>query len=310
MPGPRLPRFSSGNSDSDAWWTRIRENLANFIAPSGLSPGSANGAPIHLLKFARSRAATRAQTTSVLIHVCVFTSLVLLAVRPPGNPIPSVAKDGSVPLLPPKILHLLGSRPSPGGGSGGDQNPIPARRAPLPPRSPVQLIRPTIPQSELAELPVPPTLLDTNAPPVLISIEKIGLPWMPNDTNSAGPGKGHRIGSADGNTMGDSGNGPAGYGGSDGTYAPGTILPTCVYCPLPAYSDEARKVKMQGIVTMRVLVGTDGKASDVRVVRGVGYGLDEHAMETVRSWRFSPAREPNGHATPAWIIVEAIFHLF
>jgi protein TonB len=145
---------------------------------------------------------------------------------------------------------------------------------------------------------------------VLISIDKIGLPWMPNDTNSAGPGKGHGIGSADGDSMGDSGNGPAGYGGADGMYAPGTVLPTCVYCPLPVYSDEARKVKMQGTVTMRVLVGTDGKALDIRVVRGVGYGLDERAMQTVRGWRFSPARAPNGRVTPAWIIVEAIFRLF
>ena len=63
-------------------------------------------------------------------------------------------------------------------------------------------------------------------------------------------------------------------------------------------------------MTLRVLVGADGKASDIRVVRGVGYGLDERAMETVRAWRFSPARDANQRAIPLWITVEAIFHLF
>jgi TonB family protein len=67
---------------------------------------------------------------------------------------------------------------------------------------------------------------------------------------------------------------------------------------------------MQGTVTLRVLVGADGRASDIRVVRGVGYGLDERAMQSVRGWRFSPARDPNHRAIAAWIIVEAIFRLF
>jgi len=110
--------------------------------------------------------------------------------------------------------------------------------------------------------------------------------------------------------MGDFGEGQAGYGDAAGSYAPGTTLPTCAYCPLPAYTDEARHVKMQGTVTLRVLVGADGKASDIRVIRGVGYGLDERAMQTVHTWRFTPARDPNHRAIAAWITVEAIFHLF
>jgi periplasmic protein TonB len=313
MPGPRFPRFSSCNSESESWWTRIRENLANVIAPARFSPTAANGAPIHLLKFARSRAATRAQTVSAVMHLSLFAALVLLAIHVPGsgrNSVSSAPLGGSVPLLSPRILKLLGSHGSSGAGSSGDLIPIPATTGNLPRRSAIEVVRPSIPQDRHSELPVPPTLLDASAPSVLISIDKIGLPWMPNETNSPGPGKGHGIGSADGDSMGDSGTGPAGYGGSDGTYAPRTILPACVYCPLPVYTDEARKVKMQGTVTMRVLVGADGRASDVRVVRGVGYGLDERAMQTVRTWRFSAARDPAHRVIAAWIIVEAVFRLF
>ena len=312
MPGSRLPRFSASAADSDSWWTRVRENLAHYIAPPGLSPTAANGAPIHLLKFARTRTATRAQTISAITHACIFAALVLLAVQRPGHEKSDTSagmKGPTVVAFRKGILNIFGPHASPGSGRGGDRNPIPATRSPLPPLSSIQLIKPTLPQNQRPEFPVPPTLFDTNAPPVLISIDKIGLPWMPNDTNSPGPGKGHGIGSADGNTMGDSGNGQAGYGEA-GPYAPGTILPTCAYCPLPGYTDEARHVKMQGTVTLRVLVGADGRASDIRVIRGVGYGLDDRAMQTVRTWRFTPARDANHRAVAAWITVEAIFHLF
>jgi TonB family protein len=67
---------------------------------------------------------------------------------------------------------------------------------------------------------------------------------------------------------------------------------------------------MQGTVTLRVLVGTDGKAADIRVVRGIGYGLEERAMQTVRGWKFNPARDANRRAVAAWVTVEAVFRLF
>jgi TonB family protein len=67
---------------------------------------------------------------------------------------------------------------------------------------------------------------------------------------------------------------------------------------------------MQGTVTLRVLVGVDGKASDIRVMRGVGFGLEERAVETVRAWKFRPARDANRHSVAAWITIEAVFRLF
>ena len=76
------------------------------------------------------------------------------------------------------------------------------------------------------------------------------------------------------------------------------------------YTEEARQVKMQGTVTMRVLVGADGRASDIGIVRGVGFGLDERAMQTVRTWKFSAARDPSHRLIAAWITIEAVFRLF
>jgi periplasmic protein TonB len=312
VPDSRPPRFSSSASDSDSWWTRTRENLAQLIAPGGLSASSANGAPIHLLSVRRTRTAPYAQTVSVAMHACVVLAFMLLAFHRPANfeGKRSRIDDGhSAGRIPSRILNVFGAHPSNGSGSGGDKNPIPATRGALPARSSIQLVRPSIPHAQSAEFPIPPTLLDSGAAPVLISIDKVGLPWMREETESGGPGKGHGIGSAGGDSMGDSGDGQVGYGVS-GPYANAVSLPTCAYCPLPVYTDEARQVKMQGTVTLRVLVGADGKATDIRVVRGVGYGLDERAIQTVRGWKFGPARDASQRAIPAWIIVEAVFRLF
>lgn len=63
-------------------------------------------------------------------------------------------------------------------------------------------------------------------------------------------------------------------------------------------------------MTLRVLVGSDGKASEIRVMRGVGFGLDERAVQSVRNWKFNPARDANQRAIGAWVTIEAVFRLF
>ena len=109
----------------------------------------------------------------------------------------------------------------------------------------------------------------------------------------------------------EAGLGPGGgQGESNLAYSRGVLAPTCVVCPYPVYTDEARHAKMQGTVTLRVQVGPDGKASEIRVIRGVGFGLDERAVQTVRGWKFNPARDANQHAIAAWITIEAVFRLF
>lgn len=95
-----------------------------------------------------------------------------------------------------------------------------------------------------------------------------------------------------------------------GAYANSLTAPTCVYCPNPNYTDEAREKKLQGIVAMQVLVTAEGKADDVRVYKGLGLGLDERSEQVVRTWRFQPSRDALGRAVPGWVTVEVTFHLY
>ncbi len=56
----------------------------------------------------------------------------------------------------------------------------------------------------------------------------------------------------------------------------------------PKYSPEALKAKLQGTILVSLLVGEDGVPQNVKVVRGLGLGLDEKAIEAVKTWRFKP----------------------
>jgi len=66
----------------------------------------------------------------------------------------------------------------------------------------------------------------------------------------------------------------------------------CRVCPDPLYSDEARKTKLQGSVMLSVLVGADGRVKDVRMLSGIGMGLDENAWPPCATGNSFPRKTP------------------
>jgi len=86
--------------------------------------------------------------------------------------------------------------------------------------------------------------------------------------------------------------------------------PRCVYCPNPEYTEKGRRAKIQGDLVLKVVIGTDGKASDIRFFTRLGVGMDESAANTVRNWQFEPARRPDGTPVPVLVPIEITFHLF
>ena len=57
-----------------------------------------------------------------------------------------------------------------------------------------------------------------------------------------------------------------------------------------------------------MIVGTDGRAHDIRVSRSLGLGLDEKAIESVKTWKFEPGKK-DGVPVAVQISVEVAFHL-
>jgi len=89
----------------------------------------------------------------------------------------------------------------------------------------------------------------------------------------------------------------------------GYSFPTCVYCPRADYSPEAMKARVSGTVELVVTVTAEGAVTDIYVRKGLGYGLDEKAVEAVRKWRLKPAYAPDGKPAAVRQIVEVTFQL-
>jgi TonB family protein len=316
MRDPLSRDFSAIQASQDSWLHRVRENFRQLLTPTRIFPSPANGAPLHLLSFRRSATAGGARTASLLTHAALLSGILLLNFSPPRTREivrirPDLPQHSSLTFFPvPEDDHF--GRPSLGKNSGGgEDDPRPAKHGFLPPGSSMPLAPPRRPLSAEAVLPVPVSVLDSNAPQFPAPITDIGLPWMKKDSDSPGPGKKLGIGSGIDGGVGDDKRPGAGQSLADGgPYANVVSLPRCGYCPDPQYTDEARESKLQGKVTLRVLVGADGRTAQIRIVQGIGMGLDERAEQAIRGWKFVPARDAARRAVPAWVTVEAVFRLF
>ncbi len=90
------------------------------------------------------------------------------------------------------------------------------------------------------------------------------------------------------------GSGAEGVRGSSSisyTVGSGVTAPVAILQPLPAYTDEARRGRIEGIVTIQAIVRKDGSVGSAKVVHRLGYGLDQSAVNTVtRGWKFRPGK--------------------
>jgi len=204
-----------------------------------------------------------------------------------------------------------------GGGGGGDRDVLQASVGRLPRQSFTQIAPPqAVIRVKDPKLAVEPTIV---VPPQ-VQLANNNLPNFGDAMShyvmpSNGTGAGGGIGSGEGGGIG-SGKGP-GYGPGEGGGTGGGLYhvgggvspPRQIYSPEPEFSEEARKAKYQGTCTLALIVGIDGRPTDIHVVSSLGMGLDEKAIEAVRNWRFEPAMK-DGHPVRVPIQVEVDFHLY
>ena len=94
---------------------------------------------------------------------------------------------------------------------------------------------------------------------------------------------------------------PAGVAGA------GVIGPVPLFRPEPQYAEDARKVRLEGTVLLSIIVATDGSVKSTNVLKPLGLGLDERAIEAVSKWRFRPAMK-DGRPIAIQAQVEVTFH--
>jgi TonB family protein len=76
----------------------------------------------------------------------------------------------------------------------------------------------------------------------------------------------------------------------------------------PRYTDAAMKAKLQGVVRVKLVIDSNGRARDAVVMRGIGSGLDESTLQVLRYWRFRSATK-NGRPVAVTARVDVNFRL-
>jgi periplasmic protein TonB len=194
------------------------------------------------------------------------------------------------------------------GGGGGNFDHSPATKGSLPVRSHQQITPPVEIRNDEPKLAVEPTIvLDPSVHLPSVDLRNLGDPRANVGVASLGTGRGGGIGSGDGSGLG------LGSGGNTGggvfRVGGGVSAPIPTYRVEPEFTPEARQAKFQGTVLVSVVVGADGRTRDIRVLRPVGMGLDQNAVDAVKQWRFEPAKK-DGRPVSVYATIEVEFRLF
>jgi protein TonB len=266
-------------------------------------------APTNPLTFTQlDRAAGRRMSPqSVGIAVLLnIAALLLLMVQVRTAHLISAAHE--VTLIEPPPLPRLPPKSQTMGGGGGQPDKAPVTKGNPPKFAVEQLDPPKAPPLIQPKIAVPATVdVDPNIHMAHVDMPTIGMPNSPNIGTSMGNGNGSGMGSGNGAGIGAGSGG--GMGGGVHRIGGGVSAPQVLYEPEPQFSEEARKAKAAGIVTVYLQVDTTGTPRNVRVVRGIGMGLDEKALDAVRHYKFKPAME-NGHPVVVEMNVEVNFQIF
>jgi TonB family protein len=176
----------------------------------------------------------------------------------------------------------------------------------------VPAVKPTPPRIVATPPPIASEPLPTLIAPIVSAPadkqDRVGvLEQTTAQSEAHGPGTGGGAGTGTGTGLG-SGTGPGvgpgtGGGTGGGPYRPGSgIMPPRLVREVKAdYTEEGRRRALSGEVLLEIVVRSDGSVGDVKLLQGLGSGLDERAMQAVRQWRFSPATK---QGAPVDVLVE------
>jgi TonB family protein len=321
-PAPRAIRGAAVSRMTVEWQPFYKvffQNIRDLISPPKLPPLKVTSRPVKVKDiWSKDKAFGPSQAIALGVHVGI-TLLILFplyrfattaAQTPVNNQLvtPLDISDYAMKLPP-------GKDKAGGGGGGGERAPLPPTKGKLPKWSMTQIAPPMVhtkPDSKLEATLLGPPDLKVPSP----NLDNFGDPLQRLVNGSGGPGGGSGIGTGTGTGIGSGEGGGLGPGEGGGTgggvFRPGTGgvgFPSCVYCPLPQYSEEARKAKYQGTVVLQIVITPDGRATNIEVVRGPGLGLEEKAIEAMKISRFKPALGPNGKPVATRITYEVTFHL-
>lgn len=306
-------------SYEEPWFQSFVRQVKETINPPKLPPLEVTSKPIpvkNIWGFYGGNE-SKAGIGSALIHGGVIALLIVIGTRPEVQQLAKKTYDTIYTPIAPYQPTLKPSKvQGGGGGGGGDRSLTPPSKGKLPRIAPRQFTPPmAVVNNPAPKLVMEPTLvIPPNASMPQVNMPNYGDPLAKLGPPSNGPGSGAGIGSGAGGGVGSGkggGYGPGeggGIGGGVYRIGGGVSAPTLIYKVEPEYSEEARKAKHQGTVVLYVVVDEKGQPRDLRVVRAIGLGLDEKAIEAVTKWRFKPGLK-EGRAVAVAATIEVNFRL-
>jgi TonB family protein len=297
-------------------WVGLWESIQDVFFPPKLPPLELTSTPIPVPDRMAVKANPWAIGISTFFNVAVLAFVLFFVGKKIFDAATKQATSLSsidISLDAPKAPNKNG-----GGGGGGDHSIIQASKGRLP---------------QIAKDPIVPPMVQTFdkpkiAAPAAIDVQKdiklpdnpdlptIGMKTGVNVVLSNGTGSGAGMGSGNGGGMG-SGNGN-GYGPGTGGNTGGGLeqvggrvsAPVALVQPEAEFSDEARRAKYQGVCLVELIVDKQGNPQNVHVVRTLGMGLDEKAVEAVRRYKFRPAMRDGKTPVAVLVRVEVNFRLY
>ena len=297
-------------------WADLYENIRDVFFSPKLPPLELTSTPIPTADRMAVRTNPWAVGTSALVNGGLVAMLLCVGLGTMSHFTPPHSGP-HVDLGDLNLLTPLRGPNSGGGGGGGANDPIEATKGAPPKMEMTPLAPPQIPLLEHPQLPVDPAVAAQIKLPENTAMPNLGLPDSVNvrlPSNGPGTEGGLGLGKHGGDGPGEGpGLGPGEDGGTGGQiYQPGiggVTAPIPIVQPEAEFSDEARREKYQGVCLISVLVDAQGNPRNPRVVRRLGMGLDEKAVEAVLRYRFRPATRA-GKPVPVLITVVVNFRLY
>jgi periplasmic protein TonB len=307
-------RLLQENIDESAWKT-IAGNIRALLFPSKLPPLVLTSKPIAVVDPMAEKRGRASSIISIVLHVAMISAILwaFLAVKKvvpmPTQRVTRIDIPAYMPIAPPKGPAMGG------GGGGGSHDIIQTPKGRLPQVQAQPVAAPMVIENNHPKMTAAPAINMPKEIQVASNLPNLGDPKTSvvgapsNGIGSAGGmgiGSGGGIGSGKSNGFG-SGSG-GGYGG--GLYHVGGAVsaPQLVSAPDPEFTDEARRVNYGGVCVVSLIVDAQGNTQRIQVVKHLGMGLDEKAVEAVRRYHFKPAIL-GGKAVPVEMDVEVTFHI-
>jgi len=326
--GPRTANLAAGERMTGTYsqWPLALEfgNTASAVAERMPQPvmgrPAASGRVPQMFRGLDQYASNRDRVSGILS--CVVHVLVAFAIVSLGMMVPTKVVKTEVTNVAPIHFTLYDPPPPPimrvaevrgGGGGGGAHQLEEPSRGHLPTVAKVPIVHLQEAKISLPKLSVEPNtqvrLPQDTAMPELGAVrsQQVALASQGSGSNSGfGIGVGGGIGQGHGTGMGPGSNGS--YGGGLMNVGGGVSAPRVIHSVEPQFTPEARQADRQGVVGIQLIVDSQGNPQNVSVVRHLGMGLDERAIEAVKQYKLSPAMY-QGHAVSVQMVIDVDFRL-